>query len=160
MQGRTLELLLENMEKGREMQWGIASLGAFRDDLQGHLKWPILPVPVCSPSLFPAVDSYSHDLCEAQAPHRQVPGSFPSSLPHAVVQSPRTQPQLAAAGFSPRSWRVIKKRLPPSGEQGFPTFLESREARTAWVCMSASWLPAARPALFSHTSKGGTVTVF
>lgn len=72
--GEPLNLLLEDMEKVWELQCGVSSLGAFKDHLQGHLQMPILLVPGCFPSLFPAICGYFHDFPGAQAPCTQILG--------------------------------------------------------------------------------------
>lgn len=80
--------------------------GLSGETLQGNLKLPILPGPGCSPSLFPAIRGYSHDLPEAQAPCRQIPeapenaASFPPSLPQTAVRSQWSWPQLVSGGLS------------------------------------------------------------
>ena len=92
-QGESLHLLLEDVEKGWELQ-GDPPLGASRGDLQGHPKLPVLPVSGCS-LLYPATCACSlislrprllvgRSQESPEAPENAL--FFPSSLPRVVVR--------------------------------------------------------------------------
>lgn len=67
--------------------------------------------------------------------------SLPPCLSSCAV-STDSAPASAWRVLSPESWRVIKKRLPPSGEDGFPTFEGREVGRGSSVGVDGSLLAA------------------
>lgn len=135
-------------------------LGAAVQDLPGSLgplRVICRSIPSCLPcqsldllhASLPAVCGCSHDLPEARLliGRPQVGPEAPAvpspSLQLAWCSCAVVMTQARAAGLSPSSWRVTRKRLPPSGEQGFPAFPESRAAgRGSSVGVDGSLLAA------------------